>query len=64
LRCSVPQPLLGLLDLGVSRDFSGEISPCCVAHALRDMYTVRLLVVDINSHPRDVEISRTGCVRG
>jgi len=31
---------------------------------LRDMYTVRLLVVDVNNHPRDVEISRTGCVRG
>jgi hypothetical protein len=42
------------------------ISVVRLVHAvwLRDMYTVRLLVVDINSQPRDVEISWTGCVRG
>jgi hypothetical protein len=46
----VPEPLLGLIDLGASRDLSGGISRSVDAVWLRDMFAVRLLVVDINRH--------------
>jgi hypothetical protein len=46
----VPEPLLGLIDLGASRDLSGGISRSVHDVWLRDMFAVRLLVADINRH--------------